>query len=537
MMGIELGSLRKILRKRQALAMALVIGSLTAAAGQAPAVAATAGPVSAWSFVSAPGLTPPRVTVGVHHRGTAPGLIFLGIFKNFAQKTKTLVGQPGPLILDEQGNPVWSDPVPANQEATDVKVQRYLGKPVLTWWQGSIALPGQSTSLPPGSPQPGASFHIVDSHYKAIGTVTAKDGFTADLHEFLITPRGTAVIEAYKTVTMDLTKYNGSATGKIGDEAVQEIDIKTGRLMSQWDFLGNVDPGDSYTPVPPRGVWDPFHMNAVDVDASGNLLISARDMWTIYKVDHGTGAIVWRLGGKKSDFTFGSNARFAFQHDARFAPGGEVSLFDNGCCELGGSGPPPEKQSRGLVLKLDTAQHQAMVAHQYLHHPALQAATQGKFQLLPGGDAFIGWGQLPYFTEYTSGGKVLYDVRLPDPDESYRTVRQVWVGTPLTRPSMAVRRSGHRTNVYASWNGATQVASWQVLAGASPKRLAVVAKGARRTGFETRIHLKADSSYLQVQALDADKHVLGSSAVTRRASKPAPVSTPPAGSGGAGGYY
>jgi len=498
-----------------------------AVAGPPAAGAATS---ASWSFASAPTLSPPRVNVVTRNRGTDRGLIFLGIFKNFARRGVSLVGKPGPLILDDRGDPVWSHPIPATQQAANVQVQAYRGKRVLTFWQGSLSLPPR-TDVPPGSPLPGSADYIFDSHYRQVARVVAQNGFVPSLHEFLLTSRGTALITAYKTVTTDLSRFGGSATGQIEDTAIQEIDIRTGRLVFQWDMLGQVDPSESYTGLPPAGVWDPYHLNSIAEDSDGNLLASARDTWTIYKINHSTGATMWRLNGKRSDFAVSDDAHFFYQHDARPGPGGELSLFDDGCCELGSTKPPPEPQARGLVLKLDTTQHTATVARQYVHSPPLTVPTQGNFQTLPNGNAFVGWGQLPYFTEFSRAGQALLDVRLPDPDESYRAFRYPWVGKPSRSPSVAVRRRGSTTTVYGSWNGATQVAGWQVLAGSSSRKLRVVVRRARRAGFETSIHTKASGPYFQVRALDARQHVIGSSRVLRlspsRARRPSPSGGPP----------
>jgi hypothetical protein len=68
--------------------------------------------------------------------------------------------------------------------------------------------------------------------------------------------------------------------------------------------------------------------------------------------------------------------------------------------------------------------------------------------------------------------------------------------------------------VYASWNGATRVAAWSVLAGPTATTLHPAAQ-APRSGFETAIALPAGMAgpYVTVQALDATGAVLGTAAI------------------------
>jgi hypothetical protein len=157
----------------------------------------------------------------------------------------------------------------------------------------------------------------------------------------------------------------------------------------------------------------------------------------------------------------------------------------------------------------------------------LTAGTQGNMQLLSNGNAFMGWGQQPFFSEYSRTGTLLLSVRYPDPDESYRAYRYPWKGNPPGRPSVAALPTGSRTRVYVSWNGATEVGSYRVLAGPTSRRLAVVAPRAKRRGFETSVTVRSSGPIVKVQALDAKGHVLGTSRAVRRqntsGNAPAPV--------------
>ncbi|WP_229864273.1 arylsulfotransferase family protein [Streptomyces djakartensis] len=483
-----------------------------------------------WSFVSEPGLHPMRVNVTANKPGTARGNIFVAPFS-----AEQMVGQTGALINDNAGNPVWFRPLPStNLQNADFKVQTYYdkrrrkGQPVLTWWQGSLALPPAYTNLPAGAPEPGGCYYIYDTHYRLLKTVFAHHGYYPDEHEFTLTRRGTALFLASKPVPMDLTPYGGPADGAILNSEVQEVDLATGKLLYSWNALDHIDPADSEEPASNAsssdGVWDAFHVNSIDEGPDGQLLISFRNMWAIYNVSKRSGKVRWQLGGKKSDFTFGPNADFYWQHDARFRPGNRISMFDDGCCELPDG--EPEQQSHGLILNLDfLPSRRATVAKTYYHEPPLYSPTQGNTQALPNGNQFIGWGQSPYYSEYAGAGNtegngsqnLLYDAELPGNNISYRAFRNQWVGTPYYPPRAAARADGRGSVVYASWNGSTQTRAWQVLAGPNAHSLSVVVKRAKRSGFETAVRTGNPGPYFQVKALDAAGKVLRASRVVKLA--------------------
>lgn len=481
-----------------------------------------------WDFRSAPNLHPMRVTVLTPHAHTAAGQIFVAPYS-----ADTMVGQTGSLITDNSGNPVWFRPLPSTSlQNADFTVQTYrnprtgFSQPVLTWWQGTIALPPTYTNLPAGAPEPGGCYYIYDTHYHLLRTVHARNGFNADEHEFLLTPQGTALFIASKPVRMDLRPFGGPKNGAIEDSEVQEVSLSTGKLMFSWDMLKHVNPANSEVSAASApstgGVWDAFHMNSIDVGPAGQLLISARNTWAVYDVSKATGKILWQLGGKKSDFRFGPNASFYWQHDARFRPGNRISMFDDGCCNMSPQ-TKPEQQSHGLILTLDFRTRRATVSRTYYHQPRLYSQSQGDTQALANGDEFIGWGQNQYYSEYAGAGNtkgqgllnLVYDAKMPGSNISYRVFRKLWAGTPYYPPSVALRARGRSTVVYASWNGSTLTTAWEVLAGPRPGSLSLVAR-VRRTGFETAAITRRLGPYFQVKALNAAGRVLGTSRIVKR---------------------
>jgi arylsulfotransferase ASST len=335
--------------------------------------------------------------------------------------------------------------------------------------------------------------------------VRAGNGFQTDVHEFQLTPRGTALVTAYVAQPRDLRPFGGSAHGRVLDGVVQEIDIATGLVLFEWHSLDHVPLGDSYMAVPPGSAqWDYFHVNSVDELPDGNFLISSRHTQQLYEVDRRTGAIVWRMGGQHSDFRIGRGAGFAWQHDARSRPDGTITVFDNAA----GSRTPNAPKSRALQLRISG--RTVELVRSWGHTPGLTASTQGNVQLLPGGDVFVGWGIAGASSEYARDGAVRFDARFASPgDESYRSYKLPWHGRPGGRPRVVANAS----TAWVSWNGATGVATWRVLGGASPDALRPIASAAWN-GLETRIPLPGGQRYVVARAVSAKGKVLGSSAPT-----------------------
>ena len=443
-------------------------------------------------FHSRPDLEPPKVSVTA--RGAAaPGDIFVG--PQFGPV------QDGPMIVDSSGNLVWFKSLPGNASPADFRVQTYRGQPVLTWWQGYVN----------GGNGVGVDV-IDDSSYNQIAVIHGVDGLSADLHEFQITPHNTALIATIFPVRWDSSAVHLPRNQIVYESVVQEVDIPTGLLLFQWDSLDHVPITDTDAPLPTGkgNRFDYFHLNSIDVDRDGNLLISGRDTSAVYKIDHNTGRVIWTLGGKHSSFKLSSAAAFAFQHDVRVRSTGDryLTVFDDG------AGPPVvHSQSRALKLLLDLGHMTARVVSQHQHAPPLLATFEGNYQQLAGGDDFIGWGSEPYFSEYNSRGQLVMDGHFNDLNASYRSYRFVWNGTPTTSPAITADRKGTSTVVFASWNGATQVASWRVLGGSSPSSLQPV-KAAAKHGFETAISVGVQP-FVAVQAIDVHGSTLGTSAAVR----------------------
>jgi hypothetical protein len=452
------------------------------------------------SFRSRPELRPPDVTVSTEARTANGGDLFLSPYSG--------IGQYGPMILDEHGNLVWFKSLsPAGTRAADFRVQQYEGKPVLTWWQDPLIANGSKS----------AGEVIANSAYQTIAVIRAGNGYQPDLHEFTITPQGVGLITVYDAIDCDLSSVGGPKDGAVADTLLQEIDLKTGLVMYEWHSLDHVPLANAYTSAKPASKQEPFdyfHINSIDTERDGDLLVDSRNTWAAYDVDPRTGQVRWTLGGRRSSFKLGPGAATAWQHDAREQPDGAITFFDNGAF------PAVHPQSRSIELALDTKRMTATLVRSYEHQNPLVAGSQGNVQALANGDWMVGWGQAGYLSEVNPAGQVLFNAHLPPDWESYRTYAQPWSGQPAEPPAVSVARSTgapSRSTVYTSWNGATNVAGWQVLAGPTPATLAPVAPVAPKTGFETAIAIPAPATghYLAVQALDGAGAVIGVSATIK----------------------
>lgn len=494
--------------RRFALAFALVLGAY---GGLTLAFARSRGaPLGAYvlrnsySFVSAPGLHPPRLAVTEESgggRSLAPGDIFTTSFYNLSEPP--MEGQGGPLILNDKLQPLWFLPVPEKYVAANLSLQHYHGEPVLAWWQGVVTNTGATEK---------GEYVIANRHYQVIARLHASGGWVLTLHSITIVGED-AWVTANKNVARDLSPLGGTYNGALIDSAVQEYSLRTGKLLYNWDALKHIPLEDSEAALPTNGFpWDAYHVNAIDVLPNGTFLVSMRNTWAAYLVDIATGKILWELGGRHSDFSFGPRAEFQWQHDVAMAGPNTVTMFDDHCCQLtsGGKYVEPSAPSRGLILHLSFATHTATLLAQFKHRPAIDAAYMGDTEPLPNGNTFVGWGSEPYLTEYGPKGEVLLEGEFPGPDLSYRTMLEPWVGEPLTRPAAAARQSASTTTVYASWNGATQVRSWRVLGARAGQALRPIATAAW-AGFETAITVPGHYGRLQVQALGAGGSVLGAS--------------------------
>ncbi|MCK9249392.1 MAG: MFS transporter [Solirubrobacteraceae bacterium] len=453
----------------------------------------------ALSFVTEPGLHPPEMFLERERtaKEPLPGPIMTG---NFVDLTKgRIVGQSGPLMLDDALQPVWFRPSPIEDVAGNLDVHTYRGKPVLSWWEGEISETGEIDH---------GRVNIVDQAYRPIATLEGRDGWVIALHDIKIVD-DVAWVAANRNELADLSDVGGVTHGVIIDSALQAYDIETGRLLYTWQAKDHIPMEESDTQPPTNGFpWDAYHINSIELVDGDRALVSMRNTNAGYLFDRKTGRIEWTLGGKGSTFEMDPDAEFEWQHDMEMEDERTVRLFDNHCCRITGAGDylPSDRSSRVLTLTLDHDAKTARVKSEQTHGDTFRAQYMGNAQRLDSGGLFVGWGQVPYISEYDADGELVFDGAFPAPNISYRARTRPWVGRPATPPKGAARTSGGRTTAYASWNGATEVVRWRVVDAAGR----TVAR-ADRDGFETEIPLPRADGPLRVRALDADGEVLGTS--------------------------
>ena len=461
-----------------------VLGGRPAGVPAAPAVSGT----PTLAFRSRPDLTPPEVTVHAAVAGLQPGYVFL------TAATGSM------MIMDNAGQPVWYRDT-GTSRAMNFQVQQYQGAPVLTWWEGTITVPD--------------GYVIMDQGYNELHRFSPGNGLSGDLHECRLTAAGTALVTAYQLVTKDLTAFGGTARSTMMDCVVQEVDPASGEVAFQWRASDHIPLSETRFSYTTAQDFDPFHINSIAEEDDDTLVVSARDTWTVYRINRSTGAIVDRLGGSGNQYRQGSGAGFSWQHHAVPHPGGTVTVFDN----ASNGTDHQESQSRALLLAVDTDARTSSLVKAYTHPTAaLSAGSQGSVQPLENGNVFVGWGGEPYASEFSVDGTLLFDASFSPEATSYRAFRQTWSARPAAAPTLVASRNGSGQVVaYVSWNGATEVRAWQLLVGSdtgSDSDLQAVTTTAR-TGFETTITATAAGTACAVLALDAKGMILSQSATVR----------------------
>lgn len=458
------------------------------------AVSGASGQVG--SFRSRPDLKPPGV--GATGETHIEGHVLLAPSRN-AGRVKIV--QAGPLIVDHRGEPVWFKPVASDKRATNLRATTYLGKPVLTWWEGGVVAMG-------GTYYGQGEGVIVDSSYRELARVRAVGAHQMDLHEFVLTPQGTALFTCTpRLVNADLRGIGGSRSAQVVESIIQEVDIRSGRLLLEWRSLEHIRPNESYLPASRQ--YDYLHANSIDVTADGNLLVSGRGTWSLFKLERRSGAVMWRLGGKRSDFELEKGAQFAWQHHAVRVGDRHITVFDNGSDGT----QHTEPQSRALVLDVDYSGRRVKLGHVYTHPGKVSTAAMGSVQSLPNGQVYVGWGFSQQSSEFAPDGRLLSDMKLlPNGVNSYRAFRSRWHGHPREAPAIAVARDARtdRHSLFVSWNGSTEVRYWLVEVGRHRHDLRPIGV-ARHSGFETAIPLGRLTGHVAVTALDEAGHRLATS--------------------------
>jgi len=354
--------------------------------------------------------------------------------------------------------------------------------------------------------QKDSTFYVLDSHYKVVDSYKAGDGYTADLHDLQLLPNGNALLMIYDAESVDMSQVvpGGQPKATVTGLVIQEQDPSKNVIFEwrSWDHFSFFDS----TAVLTAQQIDLVHGNALAPTNDGNLLISSRNLSEITKINLETGAVMWRLGGKANMFVFINGQPFAFQHDVRQLPNGDITVFDNqGTTQT----PAP---SQAIEYRVDEVSKTATVVWSFMHAPEVFATFMGNAQRLPSGNTFMSWGApfthsgYNYFsmTEATPEGQPILDFVFDQPYVSYRAFLLPWHGTPETQPALVAKGDASGLTLGYSWNGATEVASYRVYGGSSATALALIEQKPK-TDFENQSQLSGlpqSECYFQVAALD-----------------------------------
>ncbi|PNS19530.1 hypothetical protein CAC42_7374 [Sphaceloma murrayae] len=395
-------------------------------------------------------------------------------------------------------------------------------------------------------------FFFFNSRYELVHNLTVVGNFHhADPHDLWLTPQCTAIFPIYRPGPYNLTTFNVT-DGWIEDSYFQEVDLLTNERLFQWRASNFIDPVDTYAGpgVVSNGTdsgsaVDWFHINSIQKDHYGNFLVSSRHMHALYYVSGSTGNIIWTIGGKRNafrDMSGGKATNFAWQHHARWVDQGltKIQLFDNRNTEWHSES---ESISRGIVIRLDYARREVWLEHEYKHHP-LTSIREGSMQVLTdspyGNTALVGYGSQPAWTEFSEDGSVIWDVALGpmhlnrQSADNYRTLKFNWTGNPQWKPRIspgplpkysfnesestfyiALRdESGAslpNNTVYVSWNGATEIKQWIVLASNTTSNLTLDHLWAEvpKSGFEESCFVGETTRYVIAWAINDANEVIG----------------------------
>ncbi|KAK8119800.1 uncharacterized protein PG998_004426 [Apiospora kogelbergensis] len=475
-------------------------------------------PGPAWplqTFVTEPILRPPVIkTDQSGPAGDNP--IFLDI-----QGTDQQAG----IIVSPSGSLLWSG---GNGSLVNLTPETLNGQPVMLAWNGTTI----------GHLEAYGSILIFDDSYELIYDVKLQDPELgnewpsyANTHEVFLTGRGSVVVTtAVRKGPTDLSFVGGPTEGYFWDCLIYEIDVKTNQVLFKWstaDHNNTVPLTDSR--ALPFGVgygwgnttfpWNPYHMNSAQAVDDG-YVFSLRHTSTVYHVVP-NGTVTWQIHGSNEtpqmiqQFQMGANTSFSWQHDARVASKSnsslELHLVDNNN-EL----PTQHNETYGLILTVDLNNMSVTEMARLTDEKDPQGTFAGGSFAKLDGDAdshwFIDYGFVPVVKEFDAAGNCILTMQF-GPKEgsilSYRAFRAEWHGYPKTKPKVGAcwttdRVHGPVTRVHASWNGATEVAGWNVLLGSSSNSntTGLTKMGAaNRTGFETVTEIQGTYTFVQVESI------------------------------------
>jgi hypothetical protein len=405
------------------------------------------------TYVTAPGDFP-IFKVERDTTGYGDGYLFIATFR-FSPNNPA---QPFQLILDNDGQPIYYK---RGTVSFDFKVQP----------NGNITYFDSTEGV--------RRYIEIDDQYQVVNTHAAGNGYATDNHDLQLLDNDNWLILADdgRLVDMSVIVPGGDPNATVVGCVIQEID-NAGNVLFEWNSFDHIPITDSYADLT-AGLIRYVHCNAIEPDFDGNLLMSARNLQEITKINRQTGDIIWRLGGRQNDFIFTNDSGFVYQHDVRRLPNGLLTIFDNRT-------DVNPNYSRAVDYIVDQQNFTATLVREYRNTPDTYGPFMGNYSYLPNSNRLIGWGlsSQPILTEVDDNDSIIYQLNAVDSIGSYRAFRFPWKGYPIWSPLLIARQEASDIELYFSWNGATEVVEYFVFgsAGMNPVDLLAIVP---RDGFET----------------------------------------------------
>lgn len=382
----------------------------------------------------------PHVDISVNDN-PAPGYIFIDYDSSIDYT----------MILDNTGAPVWYK---RGSKGRDFKVQK----------NGMLTMVG------------GGGFIGYDQNFNQIASFRAVNGYNTDDHDLQVLADGGYLLIGRRDETVDMRQYvqGGKPNATVHATVLQEF-TAAGELILQWRAWDNFDIRQmenwSYDdPLTGQSIRFP-HMNSVDIDTDGHIVLSSKRISEITKIDRGSGEIIWRLGGDKNQFTLVNDplGGFNVQHDIHVVGENRYTLFDNHWLHR-------TNESRAVEYEIDTDDMTATLVWQYQDNPPYESHHMGNAQRLGNGNTLINWVEaaLPKAAEVRPDGTKAFEMNWAQRNsKSYRVHRFPWEGM-VERPYLVLE--SHPDNVTLIFNkfGDSNVAYYCIYGGTTPHPTALL---------------------------------------------------------------
>jgi len=388
-------------------------------------------------------------------------------------------GHPYNVIFDNAGSPIWYMREP--DERRDMKVQH----------NGVLTLLARTG---------GYRFVGLNTNYQEIASYWGVNGYGVDEHELQVLADGSYLLVALRSETVDMSRYvaGGNPAASVTEQVIQQF-TAAGDLIFQWRAWDHFDIRDQQSFIDLTGSGFDFpHMNSLDVDTDGHILLSSRSTSECTKINHDTGEIVWRLGGPHGDLAFVNDPLQGTrnQHALRSVGTNHYTIFDNG-------DQHSPSESRAVEYQIDPTNHTATLVWQYpaTPTPSIYSFYMGNAQRLTNGNTLINWavGNLPKLTEVRPDGTKAFEMNWVDQWESYRVWRCPWHGVAL-QPYLILEPYPDNLTLIFNQFGDTNIAYYRIYAGPSPHPTTVLATSG--TTLKSLSNLTNGLYYFRVTAVN-----------------------------------